>query len=244
MKEINIEIKNKSFPLKIKNTKRQNLIFKNIVLKIKKGEFISIFGPSGCGKTTLLNMISGLDKNFEGSIDAEKNVSYMFQSPRLFPWLTAIDNIKFPIRKNSNSDKIANGLIKKVGLEKFKNQYPDKLSGGMQRRIALARAFASNPSVLLLDEPFISLDKKIANLLRKLLINLWKKNKPTVIFVSHDLDEAIELADRIFFLSSLPSKILLEYKINLTRPRNINSKKFISLKRLLSSTTRTKSQKN
>ena len=175
MKEINIEIKNKSFPLKIKNTKRQNLIFKNIVLKIKKGEFISIFGPSGCGKTTLLNMISGLDKNFEGSIDAEKNVSYMFQSPRLFPWLTAIDNIKFPIRKNSNSDKIANGLIKKVGLEKFKNQYPDKLSGGMQRRIALARAFASNPSVLLLDEPFISLDKKIANLLRKLLINLWKK---------------------------------------------------------------------
>jgi len=244
MKEINIEIKNKSFPLKIKNTKRQNLIFKNIVLKIKKGEFISIFGPSGCGKTTLLNMISGLDKNFEGSIDAEKNVSYMFQSPRLFPWLTAIDNIKFPIRKNSNSDKIANGLIKKVGLEKFKNQYPDKLSGGMQRRIALARAFASNPSVLLLDEPFISLDRKIANLLRKLLINLWKKNKPTVIFVSHDLDEAIELADRIFFLSSLPSKILLEYKINLTRPRNINSKKFISLKRLLSSTTRTKSQKN
>ena len=124
----------------------------------------------------------------------------MFQSPRLFPWLTAIDNIKFPIRKNSNSDKIANGLIKKVGLEKFKNQYPDKLSGGMQRRIALARAFASNPSVLLLDEPFISLDRKIANLLRKLLINLWKKNKPTVIFVSHDLDEAIELADRIFFL--------------------------------------------
>ena len=129
-------------------------------------------------------------------------------------------------------------------LEKFINQYPDKLSGGMQRRIALARAFASNPSVLLLDEPFISLDKKIANLLRKLLINLWKKNKPTVIFVSHDLDEAIELADRIFFLSSLPSKILLEHKINLTRPRNINSKKFISLKRLLSSTTRTKSQKN
>ena len=244
MKEINIEIKNKSFPLKIKNTKRQNLIFKNIVLKIKKGEFNSIFGPSGCGKTTLLNMISGLDKNFEGSIDAEKNVSYMFQSPSLFPWLTAIDNIKFPIRKNSNSNKIANDLIKKVGLEKFKNQYPDKLSGGMQRRIALARAFASNPSVLLLDEPFISLDKKIANLLRKLLINLWKKNKPTVIFVSHDLDEAIELADRIFFLSSLPSKILLEYKINLTRPRNINSKKFISLKRLLSSTTRTKSQKN
>ena len=106
----------------------------------------------------------------------------------------------------------------------------------MQRRIALARAFAPNPNILLLDEPFISIDKKIANLLRKLLIKLWKKNKPIIIFVTHDLDEAIELADRICFLSNLPSKILLDYEVNLNRPRNQNSKEFISLKRLLSST--------
>ena len=110
----------------------------------------------------------------------------------------------------------------------------------MQRRIALARAFAPNPNILLLDEPFISIDKKIANLLRKLLIKLWKKNKPIIIFVTHDLDEAIELADRICFLSNLPSKILLDYEVNLNRPRNQNSKEFISLKRLLSSTTRLK----
>ena len=166
----------------------------------------------------------------------------MFQTPRLFPWLTAFNNILFPIKKEKNCEKIAFNLIKKVGLEKYKNQYPDKLSGGMQRRIALARAFAPNPNILLLDEPFISIDKKISNSLRKLLIKLWKKNKQTIIFVTHDLDEAIELADRIFFLSNLPAKILLDHEINLTRPRNQNNKKFIFLKRLLSSTTRFKTK--
>ena len=103
--------------------------------------------------------------------------------------------------------------------------------------VALARAFAPNPDILLLDEPFISIDKKVSNLLRKLLITLWKKYKPIIVFVTHDLDEAIELADRICFLSNLPSKILLDYEVNLKRPRNQDSKNFITLKRLLSSTT-------
>ena len=110
----------------------------------------------------------------------------------------------------------------------------------MQRRISLARAFISDPNILLLDEPFVSIDKKISNSLRELLIKLWKKNKPTIIFVTHDLDEAIELADRIFFLSNLPSKVMLDYEINLKRPRKLDNKKIISLKRLLSSTTKTK----
>ena len=245
MNQINIEIKKKTFPLKAQNKQSENLIFKNLNFIIKKSQFVSIFGPSGCGKTTLLNIISGLDKDFDGSVQTfnsatnpNKNISYMFQAPRLFPWLTAIENVKFPIKKKKNCEKIAFEFIKKIGLEKYKNQYPNRLSGGMQRRIALARAFAPNPNILLLDEPFISIDKKIANLLRKLLIKLWKKNKPIIIFVTHDLDEAIELADRICFLSNLPSKILLDYEISLSRPRNQNSKKFISLKRLLSSTTR------
>ena len=164
----------------------------------------------------------------------------MFQSPILFPWLTSIENIKFPIKKKKNCEKIANDLLKKVGLEKFKNEYPNRLSGGMQRRISLASAFISNPNILLLDEPFVSIDKKISNSLRELLIKLWKKNKPTIIFVTHDLDEAIELADRIFFLSNLPSKVMLDYEINLKRPRKLDNKKIISLKRLLSSTTKTK----
>ena len=242
MNQINIEIKKKIFPLKTQNKQSQNLIFKNLNFTIKKGQFVSFFGPSGCGKTTLLNIISGLDKDFDGSVQTyndatNSNISYMFQAPRLFPWLTAIENIKYPINKRKNCEKIAFELIKKIGLEKYKNQYPNKLSGGMQRRVALARAFAPNPNILLLDEPFISIDKKVSNLLRKLLITLWKKYKPIIVFVTHDLDEAIELADRICFLSNLPSKILLDYEVNLKRPRNQDSKNFITLKRLLSSTT-------
>ena len=243
MNELNIEIKKKVFPLKTQNKQSINLIFKNLNFTIKRGQFVSFFGPSGCGKTTLLNIISGLDKNFDGWVkkynQASSHTSYMFQNPRLFPWLTAIENIKYPIKKKKNSEKIANNLLKKIGLEKYKNQYPNRLSGGMQRRISMARAFAPNPNILLLDEPFISIDKKISNSLRKLLIQLWRRNKPIIIFVTHDLDEAIELADRIIFLSNLPSKILLDYKVNLSRPRNQNSKNFISLKRLLSSTTKT-----
>ena len=242
MNQINIEIKKKIFPLKTQNKQSQNLIFKNLNFTIKKGQFVSFFGPSGCGKTTLLNIISGLDKDFDGSVQTyndatNSNISYMFQAPRLFPWLTAIENIKYPINKRKNCEKIAFELIKKIGLEKYKNQYPNKLSGGMQRRVALARAFAPNPDILLLDEPFISIDKKVSNLLRKLLVTLWKKYKPIIVFVTHDLDEAIELADRICFLSNLPSKILLDYEVNLKRPRNQDSKNFITLKRLLSSTT-------
>ena len=248
MNQINIEIKKKIFPLKTQNKQSQNLIFKNLNFTIKKGQFVSFFGPSGCGKTTLLKIISGLDKDFDGSVQTYKdatnsNISYMFQAPRLFPWLTAIENIKYPIKKRKNCEKIAFELIKKIGLEKYKNQYPNKLSGGMQRRIALARAFAPNPDILLLDEPFISIDKKVSNLLRKLLVKLWKKYKPIIVFVTHDLDEAIELADRICFLSNLPSKILLDYEINLRRPRNQDSKNFKTLKRLLSSTTSLKKKR-
>ena len=248
MNQINIEIKKKIFPLKTQNKQSQNLIFKNLNFTIKKGQFVSFFGPSGCGKTTLLNIISGLDKDFDGSVQTYKdatnsNISYMFQAPRLFPWLTAIENIKYPINKRKNCEKIAFELIKKIGLEKYKNQYPNKLSGGMQRRVALARAFAPNPDILLLDEPFISIDKKVSNLLRKLLVKLWKKYKPIIVFVTHDLDEAIELADRICFLSNLPSKILLDYEINLRRPRNQDSKNFKTLKRLLSSTTSLKKKR-
>ena len=248
MNQINIEIKKKIFPLKTQNKQSQNLIFKNLNFTIKKGQFVSFFGPSGCGKTTLLNIISGLDKDFDGSVQTyndptNSNISYMFQAPRLFPWLTAIENIKYPIKKRKNCEKIAFELIKKIGLEKYKNQYPNKLSGGMQRRIALARAFAPNPDILLLDEPFISIDKKVSNLLRKLLVKLWKKYKPIIVFVTHDLDEAIELADRICFLSNLPSKILLDYEINLRRPGNQDSKNFKTLKRLLSSTTSLKKKR-
>ena len=237
-----ITLKDLSHSYLEKQNSNDDWSLRNINIDWKDGGAYALLGPSGCGKTTLLNIISGLDKDFDGSVQTYKdatnsNISYMFQAPRLFPWLTAIENIKYPINKRKNCEKIAFELIKKIGLEKYKNQYPNKLSGGMQRRIALARAFAPNPDILLLDEPFISIDKKVSNLLRKLLVKLWKKYKPIIVFVTHDLDEAIELADRICFLSNLPSKILLDYEVNLKRPRNQDSKNFITLKRLLSSTT-------
>ena len=231
------------FPLKVGNNEKKNVIFKNFDLKIPTGELICIFGPSGCGKTTLLNIVAGLDNKFNGFITynkkiSEEKISYLFQAPRLFPWLTAQENIEFPIKKEKNCKKISNNLLEKIGLKKFANSFPNKLSGGMQRRIALARAFSTNPEVLLLDEPFISLDNKIADQLRKLLISLWKQKKPIIIFVTHDLNEAIQLSDRILFLSNLPAKILLDYKIHIKRPRKINSAAVSSLKRLLSASIR------
>ena len=243
MTGFNINIRDKIFPLKVGNNEKKNVIFKNFDLKIPTGELICIFGPSGCGKTTLLNIVAGLDNKFNGFITynkkiLEEKISYLFQAPRLFPWLTAQENIEFPIKKEKNCKKISNNLLEKIGLKKFANSFPNKLSGGMQRRIALARAFSTNPEVLLLDEPFISLDNKIADQLRKLLINLWKQKKPIIIFVTHDLTEAIQLSDRILFLSSLPAKILLDYKIHIKRPRKINSAAVSSLKRLLSASIR------
>ena len=241
---LNINIIKKIFPLKVGNVEKKNVIFKNFDLKINTGELICVFGPSGCGKTTLLNLISNLDNNFNGLISynnkkiTKEKIGYLFQSPRLFPWLTAKENIEFPIKQEKNSKKISSNLLQKIGLTKFGNSFPNKLSGGMQRRIALARAFSTQPKILLLDEPFVSLDNKIANQLRKLLINLWKQKKPTIIFVTHDLNEAIQLSDRIIFLSNLPAKILLDYKIKIKRPRSSNSVKFQSLKRLLSASVK------
>ena len=243
MTGFNINIRDKMFPLKVGNNEKKNVIFKNFDLKIPTGELLCIFGPSGCGKTTLLNIVAGLDNKFNGFIAynkkiSEEKISYLFQAPRLFPWLTAQENIEFPIKKEKNCKKISNNLLEKIGLKKFANSFPNKLSGGMQRRIALARAFSTNPEVLLLDEPFISLDNKIADQLRKLLISLWKQKKPIIIFVTHDLNEAIQLSDRILFLSNLPAKILLDYKIHIKRPRKINSAAVSSLKRLLSASVR------
>ena len=243
MTGFNINIRDKMFPLKVGNNEKKNVIFKNFDLKIPTGELLCIFGPSGCGKTTLLNIVAGLDNKFNGFITynkkiSEEKISYLFQAPRLFPWLTAQENIEFPIKKEKNCKKISNNLLEKIGLKEFANSFPNKLSGGMQRRIALARAFSTNPEVLLLDEPFISLDNKIADQLRKLLISLWKQKKPIIIFVTHDLNEAIQLSDRIIFLSNLPAKILLDYKIHIKRPRKINSAAVSSLKRLLSASVR------
>jgi NitT/TauT family transport system ATP-binding protein len=224
-----VDIIEKSYEDKNKNT--SNNAIKNMKFTIPQGEFCCLVGPSGCGKTTLLNLLSGLDKNVDGiikykdgTIPNEWPIGYMFQEPRLMPWLTVKQNVSIVTKQTPKEINLSEKLIDEMGLNKYMNAFPSQLSGGMQRRVALARAFVNKPKILLLDEPFISLDLTVANLLRKMLIKLWEDQKTTIIFVTHDLREAIYLSDRILFLSKGPSKVIHDFKINIKRPREIDNK--------------------
>lgn len=205
-------------------------ILRNLRFDLKAGEFCCIVGPSGSGKTTLLNLVSGLDNHYQGSITiAGNNIpvavapGYMFQSPRLMPWLTVRENLQL-VFDESQDDRRIDNLLGEVGLEEFVDAYPNHLSDGMRRRVALARAIITEPELLLLDEPFISLDAPIANHLRRLLIDVCTPRSSTVLFVTHDLREALYLADRILFISSRPGTIVLDQPVKIPRPREPESK--------------------
>lgn len=202
------------------------IVLRDIQFGVKSGEFCCVVGPSGCGKTSLLNLISGLDKDFEGSVaidggtpSAGPTPGYMFQSPRVMPWLTVRENIEL-VQVGDEPESRVLDLLREIGLEDFVDVYPSHLSGGMRRRVALARAIITEPSLLLLDEPFLSLDTPVANRLRRLLIEVCGRRSSTVIFVTHDLREALYLADRVLFLSSRPGRIVLEHVIDIPRPRS------------------------
>jgi ABC-type nitrate/sulfonate/bicarbonate transport system ATPase subunit len=201
------------------------IVLSDIQFGVKSGEFCCVVGPSGCGKTTLLNLISGLDKDFEGLVaidggapSAGPTPGYMFQSSRLMPWLTVRENVELVQVGDEPESKVLD-LLREIGLEDFVDVYPKHLSGGMRRRVALARAIIKEPSLLLLDEPFLSLDAPVANRLRRLLIEVCGRRSSTVLFVTHDLREALFLADRILFISSRPGRIVLDHVIDIPRPR-------------------------
>jgi ABC-type nitrate/sulfonate/bicarbonate transport system ATPase subunit len=203
-----------------------SVVLKDIQFSVKPGEFIAIIGPSGSGKTTLLNMLSGLEDSAEQKLlcnakslnDCKENqLGYVFQQPRLMPWLTVNENIQLVLP--TAQEKKIETLLAQVGLADKGHYYPKQLSGGMQRRVAIARAFAVNPELILLDEPFNSLDAPTAAKLRLLLVNLCKSCGSTVIFVTHDLSEAIYLADRIIFMSNTPSSIIHQVTVDLPKPR-------------------------
>lgn len=204
--------------LDIKEKKYKSLeLFSNFNLEIKEGSFTSFVGPSGCGKTTLLNIISSLDEDFLGKISFDnKNISFeigfMFQDSRLLPWLNVKENLLL-VLKNKDEVFLIDELLKEVGLFSYKDAYIKELSGGMKRKVALCRAFLNKPKLILLDEPFISLDAPSANELRELFYKFYKKYKPTVILVTHDLQEAISLSKRVIFLSKKTTKVILDYKI-------------------------------
>lgn len=197
---------------------QENKIIDNFKLKINKSEFVSIIGPSGCGKTTLINIISNTDTNYLGSVlfnkrdIEESNIGVMFQDSRLIPWLTIFENIM--LVSNTKDRELILGTLAEVGLKEYINSYPKELSGGMQRRVALVRAFINKPDIILLDEPFISLDYPTAQALRSDFIKFYYKYKPTVILVTHDLKEAISLSKRIIFLDSKPMKTILDFENN------------------------------
>ena len=218
-----INIKNKSFINK--HDKKKVEVLKNIKIEIQSNEFVCIVGPSGCGKTTLMNMIGGLipfDNNEQigrnlDDDDDDDTFGYVFQTSRLLPWLTVKENIELVSKKDTNLDIEINHLLKEFDLLEFINYFPKALSGGMRRRVSLVRALINKPEVLLMDEPFVSLDQPTAENLYKVLIDYWKKNPITVILITHNLKEALLLSDRILFFSKRPATIVHDYKVKSNR---------------------------
>ncbi|WP_439897320.1 ABC transporter ATP-binding protein [Clostridium algifaecis] len=216
-------------------------ILRNINIHIKKGEFISIVGHSGCGKSTLLKIIAGLEKHNSGSVtlggkeisEPGTKIGMVFQDHRLLPWLTIKDNISFGLYDISNDEKekLVLDHIELVGLKGFENAYPHQLSGGMAQRAAIARALVHKPEVLLLDEPFGALDALTRIQMQREILKIWEKEKTTMILVTHDIDEAIYLGDRVVIMSSRPGKIKNILPVEIDRPRDRNSHNFSVLRK-------------
>lgn len=199
-----------------------------LYFNVQQGEFVAIVGPSGTGKTTLLNIIAGIDKDVDGSVALNdvstdtSDIGFMFQEARLMPWLSVMDNIQLVLKDDSDTTQLQiKQMLARVCLDDFADAFPGQLSGGMKRRAALVRAFINQPELLLMDEPFQSLDKPTADSLRELLLELWQETKPSVLFVTHSLREALTVADRVLFLSSRPSSLIMDYRVDIPRPRNL-----------------------
>lgn len=226
----------KSFPNSSKN------ILEKLNLKIMDGEFVCIVGQSGCGKSTLLNLAAGLDHPSEGQIILDgKEVTkpgadrvVMFQEHALFPWLNVIDNVKFGMKlagvSKTTQEEKAMYYLKMVHLEKFRNYKIQELSGGMRQRVALARALAMDAKMLLMDEPFSALDKQTANTMREQLQQIWMETKKTILFVTHSVEEAIYLADRVIVLSHHSGKIKRCISVSIARPREVYDSDVVALR--------------
>jgi ABC-type nitrate/sulfonate/bicarbonate transport system ATPase subunit len=223
-------------------------------LDVEENAFITILGPSGCGKSTLLRIVAGLDRQTSGEVllDGKRiegpgaDRGMVFQSYTLFPWLTVLDNVCFGLRerglpREQQLDQ-AHGFLNKVGLKGFANHFPKQLSGGMQQRTALARALANNPRMLLMDEPFGALDHQTRELMQELLLGIWEAERKTVLFVTHDIDEAVFMGSRVVVMSARPGRIKLDREVPLLHPRHYSVKttpEFSALKSELTEAVRT-----
>ncbi|MDE2599583.1 MAG: ABC transporter ATP-binding protein [Rhodocyclaceae bacterium] len=219
---------------------------RNLDLDIPAGQFVCLLGPSGCGKSTLLGAIAGHIRATHGAVrlDGERingphpDRGLVFQHHTLFPWKKVIDNVAFGLKMKgvakAERNKRALELIKLVGLGGFENRYPAQLSGGMQQRVEIARVLINHPRVLLMDEPFGALDALTRNMMQELLLEVWEKIRTTVVFVTHDIDEALFLADRVIVMTHRPGRLLADIPIGFPRPRNrdlLTAPEFVAIKR-------------
>lgn len=236
-KPLKVKIKEKTF-----HNPEPLQVLGEINIDIKDGEFVSILGPSGCGKSTLLRLISGLDMDFEGKITLgdrlvkrpERDCGIAFQEPRLLPWFSVRENIKFGLYKTKNDSlQQIDELLNLLDLKQFDNAYPNQLSGGMAQRVSLARALVNLPDLLLLDEPFGALDELTKRRLQEETQKVLSKEKTTVFMVTHDIEEAIFLSDRILIMSKRPAEILGSYHVDFPKPRNRTDTKFIELQAMI-----------
>jgi NitT/TauT family transport system ATP-binding protein len=215
-------------------------VLEDISLDVSEEEFICLVGPSGCGKSTLLNLMGGFLSPTSGSITIDGEAVHgpdprrilVFQERGVFPWLTVAGNIGFGLSKLSRAerDKRINHYVQMVRLQGFEQTYPSDLSGGMKQRLQVARALAVNPDILYLDEPFGALDSVTRLIMRGELLRIWQTERRTIIFVTHDIDEAVQLADRVVVLSSRPAKIENILTIDIPHPRNISSRRYLELR--------------
>jgi NitT/TauT family transport system ATP-binding protein len=225
---------------------RETVALADVSMTIGKSEFACILGPSGCGKSTILNLVAGFEQPNSGAVlidgrpiaAPDRSRGMVFQQPLLFPWLNVIDNITFgPRMAGAPPDqyaKQADRYMQLMGLTGFEKHYPYELSGGMQQRVALARAWISEPELFLMDEPFGALDAQTRLMMQELLLRVWERSRTTVLFVTHDIDEALFLADRIFIMTARPGRIKESLAVDFARPRNyetiIFEQQYITLK--------------
>lgn len=215
-------------------TTEEHVALGGITFSVNQGEFVSIVGPSGCGKTTLMRCVSGLMKPTSGTISMEgalvssvpAHLTLVFQdySRSLYPWLRVAANVEFPLKDSGlpseeRQERVAQALAD-VGLTGHETKYPRQLSGGMQQRVAIARALAYRPSMLLMDEPYASVDAQTRASLEDMLLEVWERRNKTVLFVTHDIDESVYLADRVLVLSTGPSRVIADIKVDIARPRD------------------------
>ena len=237
-----IEIKNINKSFHGRGLDHDIKVLDDVNLNIGDGEFVCLLGPSGCGKTTLLRLIAGLDQPTSGEVIADGEVvknpsgdrAVIFQQYSLFPWLTVLENVMFGLnlkkdRTKEENLKAAERYLESVGLIDFKDSYPHELSGGMKQRVAIIRSLLNHSPILLMDEPFSALDMQNRHMLQEQLIGVWKRFKNTIVFVTHDVDEAIYLADKIVIMDKNPGKIKEVFDVDMPRLRKRESEEFIKI---------------